>query len=130
MFDIIDAKTGKYPNLERIALIEDWAKNLNYCDMGGFFLGEDGNLILADECGNWAYAPSDRFVVFQNDWKRCEEELPDIGAWCFTFTEPCFYAIALYLGEGSWKKDNGQIWNLLDAITGAAKGRITHGETD
>lgn len=35
MFTVIDTKTGKYPNLEQIALKEDWAKNLIYCDMEG-----------------------------------------------------------------------------------------------
>ena len=111
MFDVIDKKTGRYPNLEQIALKEGWAKNLNYCDMEGFFLGEGGNLVLADECGNWVYTPPDRFVVLQNDWTRCEEELPDIGTWCLVFGAPCFYAIAEYVGEGSWKQDDGTIWN-------------------
>lgn len=110
MFTVIDAKTGREPNLEQIALKEDWAKGLIYCDMEGFFLSEDGNLILADECGNWSYPPPDRFVVIQNDWKRCEEELPDIGIWCLVFAEPCFTAIAQYLGEGDWKQDNGKLW--------------------
>ena len=106
MFTVIDTKTGEYPNLEQIVLKEDWAKNLIYCDMEGFFIGEDGNLILADECGNFAYPPSDRFEVLPDNWTRCEEELPDIGAWCLVFVEPCFYGIAQYQGEGVWKKDN------------------------
>ena len=49
-FDVIDPKTGKYPDLEHIALTEDWAKGLMYCDMEGFCINEDGNLLLMDEC--------------------------------------------------------------------------------
>lgn len=62
-FEIIDPKTGEYPDLEQIALTEDWAKNLVYCDMEGFCVNEDGNLILMDECGNYAYCPEERFMV-------------------------------------------------------------------
>jgi len=34
-FTVIDVKTGEYPDLETIALYEDWAKGLVYCDMEG-----------------------------------------------------------------------------------------------
>lgn len=62
-FDVIDIKTGKYPDIERIALEEEWAKGLTYCDMEGFHIDEDGTLCLADECGNYAYCPHDRFKI-------------------------------------------------------------------
>lgn len=62
-FTVIDNKTGKYPNLCKIALYEEWAKELMYCDMDGFALLEDGRLILLDECGRFKYCPSDRFTV-------------------------------------------------------------------
>ena len=62
-FRVKDKKTGEYPDLEKLALEEDWAKGLIYCDMEGFALLEDGNLVLLDECGNFAYCPFDRFVV-------------------------------------------------------------------
>ena len=64
-FTVIDNTTGEYPNLERIALKEDWAKGLIYCDMEGFALDESGNLVLMDECGNMAYCPADRFTVIE-----------------------------------------------------------------
>lgn len=35
-FDVIDPKTGEYPDLEKIARTEEWAQNLIYCDMDGF----------------------------------------------------------------------------------------------
>lgn len=63
MFTVIDKKTGKYPDLEKIALEEDWAEGLIYCDMNGFAIFEDGNLVIMDECGNFAYCPVDRFEV-------------------------------------------------------------------
>lgn len=63
LFYVIDKETGKEPDLEQIALTEDWAKDLVYCDIEGFLLSEYGALILADECGNWAYCPPDRFEV-------------------------------------------------------------------
>ena len=37
-FKVLDTKTDKPPNLEKIALKEDWAKGLIYCDMQGFLL--------------------------------------------------------------------------------------------
>ena len=63
LFYVIDKKTGKEPSPERIALTEDWAKDLVYCDIEGFLLSEDGALALADECGNWVYCPPDRFEI-------------------------------------------------------------------
>lgn len=62
-FDVIDKTTGKYPDLETIARKEEWAKDLIYCDMDGFCISEDGDLILIDDCGNFAYCPVDRFEV-------------------------------------------------------------------
>lgn len=62
-FSVIDKKTGKYPDLEKIALKEDWAQGLMYCDMEGFALEEDGTLLLLDECGRQACCPPDRFEI-------------------------------------------------------------------
>lgn len=62
-FSVIDKKTGKYPDLEKIALEEDWADGLMYCDMEGFALEEDGTLLLLDECGRQACCPPDRFEI-------------------------------------------------------------------
>jgi hypothetical protein len=62
-FRVIDTKTGKEPDLEQIAINEDWAKRLMYCDMEGFAVEDDGTLLLLDECGNFAYCPPGRFKV-------------------------------------------------------------------
>lgn len=70
-FKVTDTKTGEYPDVENIALNENWAKGLIYCDIDGFLLTEDGNLLLMDDCGNVAYCPSDRFKVMYEC--ECEE---------------------------------------------------------
>jgi len=60
---VIDKQTGKAPDLWQIALKEAWARHLTFCDMEGFAIEEDGSLILLDECGNFAYCPTDRFEI-------------------------------------------------------------------
>ena len=62
-FDVVDTTTGKYPDWERIAREESWAKGLVYCDMDGIAIREDGYLILLDECGNCVSCPPDRFEI-------------------------------------------------------------------
>ena len=77
-FKVIDKKTGEEADTYKIALKEDWAKGLIYCDMEGFAILEDGNLVLLDECGKWEYCPSDRFeiipegsvVLSREEWAR------------------------------------------------------------
>ena len=69
-FRVIDDKTGKEADEYEIALKENWAARSHvYCDMEGFFIGADGEtLILADECGRFEYADTDRFkVVFDKE---------------------------------------------------------------
>lgn len=62
-FRVIDRKTSIYADPYQIALKEEWAKCLCYCDMEGFALLEDGTLILLDECGKFCYCPEDRFLI-------------------------------------------------------------------
>lgn len=62
-FDVVDTTTGEYPDWERIAREESWAKGLVYCDMDGIAILEDGSLILLDECGNYVPCPPDRFEI-------------------------------------------------------------------
>lgn len=62
-FCVIDKLTGKDPDIEEIALHEEWAKGLIYCDMEGFAIEDDGTMMLVDECGNFAYCPADRFEL-------------------------------------------------------------------
>ena len=62
-FIVIDAQTGKEADTYNIALHEDWAKHLCYCDMDGWAIQDDGSLLLLDECGRYAYADRERFKV-------------------------------------------------------------------
>ena len=62
-FSVVDNRTGEYPDLWEIASNEEWAKHLMYCDMEGFAIGEDGSLLLLDECGGVAYCPEGRFTI-------------------------------------------------------------------
>ena len=64
-FTVIDKATGKYPDLKQLTLKEEWTQNLIYCDMAGFCINEDGDLLLMDECGNIAYCPPGRFKVIK-----------------------------------------------------------------
>lgn len=66
-FDVIDLRTGSYPDVEKIALGEEWAKNLVYCDIDTFAVTEDGRLILIDDCGNIAYCPAGRFEIVKSE---------------------------------------------------------------
>lgn len=62
-FRVIDNQTGKEADPNEIANEEEWADSLVYCDIEGFAILEDGNLILLDECGNYEYCPEGRFTV-------------------------------------------------------------------
>jgi hypothetical protein len=62
-FIVIDNKTGKEADTYDIALHEDWAKHLCYCDIEGWAIEDNGTLLLVDECGQFAYADRERFKV-------------------------------------------------------------------
>lgn len=71
-FHVIDKKTGQEADPWEIALNEDWAKHLCYCDMEGFAILEDGTLILADECGRFEFIQEeDRFEIV---WDEVTDE--------------------------------------------------------
>ena len=62
-FVVIDNKTGEEADTYEIALHEDWAKHLCYCDMEGWAIEDNGTLLLVDECGRFEYADRERFKV-------------------------------------------------------------------
>lgn len=62
-FTVIDTKTGKEADEYNIALYEDWAKHLCYCNMDGWAIMDGGSLLLVDECGRYACADRERFKV-------------------------------------------------------------------
>ena len=83
-FRVIDNTTGKEADPYEIALHEEWAQRLCYCDMEGFAILEDGTLILVDECGMFEYCDPERFkVVFEGErphekWERLKEHITDM----------------------------------------------------
>ena len=50
-------------DLKEYALHEFKDDGLVYCDMEGWALQDDGGLLLVDECGNFAYADTERYEV-------------------------------------------------------------------
>ena len=73
-FCVFDKKKNKEADCYKIALKEDWAKCLCYCDMEGFAITQDGILILLDECGRYTYCPDNRFkVVAETRLKELQE---------------------------------------------------------
>lgn len=61
-FKVIDTKTGKEPT-DRVIYNIAKKGNLMTMDIDQFFVGEDGDLILMDDCGNTTYCDTKRFKV-------------------------------------------------------------------
>lgn len=77
-FVVLDKTTGKEADLGEIALHEEWAKSLAYCDMDGFAITQDGALLLLDECGKFEYCPPDRFeIIAEARLKEIKEKKDD-----------------------------------------------------
>ena len=70
-YHVIDLTTGNKADIETIARSAPWAKQLNNFDMDGFAIGEEGELYLLDECGQYAPCPGDRFrIVYEDESER------------------------------------------------------------
>lgn len=69
-FKVIDSKTGKEPTSR---VIDNIARKggLMTMDIDQFFVGEDGSLVLADDCGNITYCDSERFKVVADIEHTC-----------------------------------------------------------
>ena len=70
-FKVIDTKTGKEPTSR---VIDNIARKggLMTMDIDQFFVGEDGALVLADDCGKITYCDTKRFKVEpqESEYKR------------------------------------------------------------
>lgn len=65
-FEVLNAD-GSLIDYESICK-EEWASHLLKYDIDGFWIGEDGQLMLMDDCGKIAFPPSERFkVIFNGD---------------------------------------------------------------
>lgn len=72
-FKVIDKTTGKEPTDRVISNIAR-KSGLMEMDIDGFYVGEDGQIALADECGRMAYVDMERFeVVCEQEEKKIEE---------------------------------------------------------
>lgn len=60
-FKVIDSESGEEADVKRIAKSEKWASSLVWTDMAGFALDQDGDIMLMDGCGNYAWPPDGRF---------------------------------------------------------------------
>ena len=73
-FYVIDKRTGKEPIFDHNHIFkEKWFKEsgLIWCDIDGWYISEDGVLVLVDDCGKVAYPPIDRFeIVWQKGGKE------------------------------------------------------------
>ena len=67
IFWVVDKKTGREADPGDIALHEEWAHDLIWCDMEGFAMLQNGTLILVDECGNYEICTEDRFEIVKYD---------------------------------------------------------------
>lgn len=62
-FSVKCKETGLPVDLKELSK-EKWASMLMPFDLDGFYLGEEGQLMLADECGNFAYVPCEgKYIV-------------------------------------------------------------------
>lgn len=65
-FAVIDNKTGKKPDIDKIVK-EAWAIGMMAYDINCFAMTEDGELILLDDRGAISYCPDGRFTVIEED---------------------------------------------------------------
>ena len=61
-FRVIDTITGKEPSEDVIYQLAEQGR-LVYCDIDGFYIGEDGEICLIDDCGNATWLDGERFKV-------------------------------------------------------------------
>jgi len=75
-FHVIDTKTGKEPT-DRVLTNIARKGGLMEMDIDGFYVGEEGELVLVDDCGNATWIDPKRFKVVVDvlDKIRAEIEL-------------------------------------------------------
>ena len=75
-FYVIDKRTGKEPIFDGNHIFrESWCKGqLIEHDIDGWYISEDGQLALVDDCCNMAYPPPDRFEIVYDEPTVCDIE--------------------------------------------------------
>lgn len=66
IFGIIDRRTGKEPSQRVINNIARKGGLIEH-DIAGFFVGSNGGIILADECGHYTYVNTNRITAIITD---------------------------------------------------------------
>ena len=77
IFHVIDKRTGKEPIFDYNHIFkEKWFKEsgLIYCDIDGWYISEDGQLALIDDCGKCVWVDQDRFKVVVDEPTVCDIE--------------------------------------------------------
>lgn len=97
-FYVIDKRTGKEPIFDGNHIFrESWCKGrLIECDIDGWYISEDGQLALVDDCCNMAYPPPNRFEIVYD--APTVDVLDKIRAEILDFKEKC--NASDYLGCG------------------------------
>lgn len=80
-FDVIDTLTGQLANTFGIAQNEEWAKHLFSYRIDGWALGEDGTLMLIDNCCRIAYPPEGRFKIKWGNGESITGAAVTLGEW-------------------------------------------------
>ena len=75
-FKVIDTKTGKEPT-DRVLTNIACKGGLMEMDIDGFYIGEDGDLVLADDCGNVTWVDRDRFKVAIDVLEKIRAEIDE-----------------------------------------------------
>ena len=98
-FEVLNAHTGKpFTDDEKIKIAQE--HKLIYCDINQFFIGEDGQVILTDDCGNFAFMHPDDVIVkplkkktnLDRIFEMTSDELANIkrcDACAFSSNDPC-----------------------------------------
>lgn len=79
-FKVIDKRTGKEPIFDHNHIFkEKWFKEsgLIWCDIDGWYVSEDGELALIDDCGRSFLVDRNRFEVVYENIEQIKEEMCD-----------------------------------------------------
>lgn len=63
IFTIIDKRTGEEVDIDNLIEELDLNTNLMVNDIEGFAIGENGEIYLLDECGNFVFVEPDNYDV-------------------------------------------------------------------
>lgn len=115
-FKVIDTKTGKEPTSRAIDTIAK-EYGLMENDIDQFFVGEDGSIVLADDCGNIAYCDNERFkaVAFESSTESTESSTESSTDVCIS-REAAIGIIESWLSCDGYNKSERHIMRALRCV--------------